>query len=76
MQVPDAFLQVPGSPRRVMDNEPNIGFRYDQAFSFIQAIRGVEQKHLPNFVDGQLAQAVVDAVMESAATRSWVDVIH
>ena len=74
MRIPDAFLKWPGAPRRVMDNEANVGFRYDQAFSFIQAIRGVEQADLPDFVDGQRAQAVVDAVVESVKTRRWTDV--
>jgi predicted dehydrogenase len=74
MQIPDSFLKWPESPRRVMDNEPNVGFRYDQAFAFIQAIRGVGLEGLPNFMDGQRAQAVVDAVVESARTRYWVGV--
>ena len=74
MRIPDSFLKWPGSPRRVMDHEPNVGFRYDQAFAFTQAIRGIQQEYLPDFVDGQRAQAVVDAVLESVKTRRWIDV--
>jgi predicted dehydrogenase len=74
MRIPDSFLKWPESPRRVMDHEPNVGFRYDQSFAFTQAIRGVDLARLPNFVDGQRTQAVVDAVVESARTRHWVGV--
>jgi predicted dehydrogenase len=57
-----------------MADEPNLGFRYDQAFAFIQAIQGIKQEPLATFADGRQAQAVVDAVLESAETRRWIDV--
>jgi predicted dehydrogenase len=62
------------TPRRVVDDEPNIGFRYDQALAFTQAIRGIQPEHLPDFQDGRRCQAVVDAVLEAGQTRRWVDV--
>jgi predicted dehydrogenase len=40
---------------------------------FLAAIRGGEPS-VPNLEDGMRAQAVLDAVVESAARRAWVDV--
>lgn len=74
MPVPETFLKEAETSRRVIDHECNVGFRYDQAFSFIQAIRGNPQCLLPTFKDGERSQAVVDAVLESAASRKWVTV--
>jgi predicted dehydrogenase len=72
--VPARFHKVSGSPRNVLADPPNVGFRYDQAFTFIQAIRGVRDDPLPDFVDGMRCQAVLDAVLEAAETRRWVEV--
>ena len=72
--VPRAFHKWPGSPRDVRADAPNVGFRYDQAFAFVQAIRGLESAHLPDFEDGLAAQLVVDAVLEAASARRWVTV--
>ena len=74
MQVPRAFLKWPDSPRDVRADAPNVGFRYDQAFAFVQAIRGAHPLPLADFEDGLRCQAVVDAVLEGAATRRWMDV--
>jgi predicted dehydrogenase len=73
-EVPEPFMKWSGSPRSIMADEPNLGFRYDQAFAFIQAIRGVRQEPLATFADGRQAQRVVDAVLESAETRRWINV--
>jgi predicted dehydrogenase len=73
-QVPDEFMKWHDAPRQVVDAEPNIGFRYDQAFAFTQAIRGIQPERLPDFEDGRRCQAIVDAVLEAGQTRRWVDV--
>jgi predicted dehydrogenase len=50
-----------------------VTFRYDQAWEFVDAIR--EQRPcVPSFHDGARAQAVMDAAVASAASRTWVDV--
>jgi predicted dehydrogenase len=72
--VPRAFLKWPDSPRDVRADEPKVGFRYDQAFAFVQAIRGVRPIRLADFHDGLAAQAVVDAVLEAVDTRRWAAV--
>jgi len=74
MNVPDGFLKVPGSPRDITADAPNLGFRFDQAFEFIEAIRNGNLSGLPDFTDGLKAQAVVDAVMKSAQERCWTSV--
>jgi predicted dehydrogenase len=74
VNVPDSFLKSTRSPRKVTADAPNLGFRYDQAFDFIQAIKGNDQGDLPDFVDGQKAQAVVDAILRSNHEKRWVSV--
>ena len=71
--VPQELLTVPGSPRNPHEGDPLQGFRYDQAFEFVQAI--VEGRPAsPDFFDGSRAQAVMDAILLSAETQQWVDV--
>jgi predicted dehydrogenase len=71
--VPREFLTYPGSPRDPYEGDPTTSFRYDEDFAFVQAI--VEGKPCsPSFYDGARCQAVVDAVLQSAAERRWVDV--
>ena len=71
--VPEEFLKVPGSPRDPHTGDPLQNFRYDQSFEFVQAI--VEGRPAsPSFRDGSRAQAVMDAVIQSADERRWVDV--
>lgn len=72
--VPRRFFKWPGSLRDVNADLPNVGFRYDQAFAFVQAIRGQEVAHLADFDDGWRCQMVVDAVLEASETRCWVTV--
>ena len=70
--VPDHLLTVHGSPRDPREGDPLQGFRYDQGFEFVQAI--VERRSAtPDFRDGARVQAVLDAVLRSAAMRQWVD---
>ena len=64
-------------PRRFIDELP--GAREGKpvrsfAPAFIDAIRGGEPSVLPTFHDGMKAQQVLDAVLESAEGRRWVDV--
>lgn len=71
--LPREFLVYPGSQRDPLEGDPTTTFRYDQDFAFIQAIvdgRGA----IPTFFDGMRSQAVVDAVVQSAQERRWVDV--
>ena len=73
IQVPREFLTYPGSPRDPFVGDPTATFRYDQDIAFIQAIvdgRG----DIPTFYDGMRCQAVIDAVLQSAQERRWVDV--
>jgi predicted dehydrogenase len=71
--VPDDLLTVPGSRRDPRAGDPLQDFRYDQGFEFVQAI--VEGRPAsPDFRDGSRVQAVIDAVLQSAATGRWVDV--
>lgn len=72
--VPRAFLTWPGSLREVHADEPKVGFRYDQAFAFVRAIRGRETAGLADFNAGLRCQAVLDAVLEAVDSRRWVAV--
>ncbi len=71
--VPREFLTVPGATRDPAADGPTVGFRYDQAFTFVQSI--VENRPAsPSFYDGMRCQAVVDAVLQSSQEQRWVDV--
>lgn len=70
--VPQEFLKPADSPRDPSQGKPATVFRYDLAWEFISAI--VEQRQAaPSFLDGLNAQIVADSVLESHATRTWVD---
>jgi predicted dehydrogenase len=71
--VPEEWLKLPGSPRDPHAGDPLTVFRYDQSYEFISAIRA-RRSASPSFLDGARCQAVVDAILQSAATRQWVDV--
>jgi predicted dehydrogenase len=73
MPVPDEFLKLPGSTRDAHAGDPLVTFRYDQDVEFVQAI--LEQRPCrPSFADGVKVQGVMDAILQSAAERRWVDV--
>jgi predicted dehydrogenase len=74
LQVPREFLTYPGSPRDPFVGEPTTTFRYDQDIAFIQSIVDDHSDSVPTFYDGMRTQAVVDAVIQSAQQRRWVDV--
>ncbi len=71
--VPREFLVYPRSQRDPSMGEPTTTFRYDQDFAFIQAIL-TGNNDIPTFYDGMRCQAVIDAVLQSAQERRWVDV--
>jgi predicted dehydrogenase len=73
VQVPREFLTYPGSTRDPFAGDPTTTFRYDQDFAFIQAIMD-GHGNIPTFYDGMRCQAVVDAVVQSAQQRRWIDV--
>jgi len=71
--VPREFWVIPGSPRDLAAGDPLVAFRYDQDFEFIDAIQN-HRPCRPSFKDGAQAQAVMDAAVQSAAQRRWMDV--
>ncbi len=72
LAVPREFWVWPGSPRDPSVGDPLVTFRYDQAVEFINAIR--EQRPCAvTFHDGARTQAVMDAALQSAASRQWVE---
>lgn len=75
VDVPMEFAVWPGSPRDPTDGNPLVSFRYDQTFEFIDAIMK-DRPCVPSFWDGVLAQAVMDAIINSRERRRWVDVIY
>jgi hypothetical protein len=71
--VPRDFLVYPGSPRDPLAGDLTTTFRWDQDFAFIQSI--VEgHSNIPTFYHGMRCQAVIDAVLQAAQERRWVDV--
>jgi predicted dehydrogenase len=73
VDVPEAFLKIANAPRDVHAHDPRWGYRYDQAWQFVESIR-MGQTRSPSFADGVRCQSVLDAVLASAASRRWVDV--
>jgi predicted dehydrogenase len=73
LEVPREFLVYPGSRRDPFVGEPTVTFRYDQDFAFIQSIL-TGSHDVPTFYDGMRCQAVIDAVLQSARERRWVEV--
>jgi predicted dehydrogenase len=73
VDVPTEFLKWPGSPRNAQEGAPATVFRYDLVWEFVSAI--VEQREaVPSFYDGLRAQIVADAVLESHAKRTWIEI--
>jgi len=73
VDVPEQFLKIAGSPRDVHAHDRRWGYRYDQAWQFVESIR-MGQTRTPSFADGVRCQAVLDAVLASAASCQWVNV--
>ena len=71
--VPEEFLKWPGSPRDPRAGDPSLTFRYDQDVEFIRAI--LEQRPcVPSFKEGAQAQQVMDAAVQSAREKRWVEI--
>lgn len=73
IDVPQQFLKLPGSPRDPYAHDPRWGYRFDQAWQFVESIR-LGHSRAPSFADGVRCQAVLDAALASAASRQWVSV--
>jgi predicted dehydrogenase len=71
--VPAEFLKPAGSPRDPAEGAPATVFRYDLMWEFISAITE-GRPAVPSFYDGLSAQQVADAVLESHARRTWIDI--
>jgi predicted dehydrogenase len=70
--VPEALLKEHGSPRDPHQGDPLLGFRYDQAWLFLQSI--LDQKPVePSFLDGLRVQIVMDAILQSAKTGRTIE---
>lgn len=72
-EVPAEFLRLPGSTRDVHADDRRWGYRYDQAFQFVESIR-LGESRAPSLRDGVRCQAVLDAALESSETLRWVKV--
>jgi predicted dehydrogenase len=72
--VPEQFLKMPGSTRDVHAHDRRWGYRYDQAFHFVESVK-LGELRAPSFADGARCQAVLDAALESVRSRRWVDVM-
>ena len=73
VDVPEQFLKLPGSPRDIRAHDRRWGYRFDQAWQFVESIR-LGQSRAPSFADGVRCQMVLDAALASAASRRWVTV--
>jgi predicted dehydrogenase len=72
--VPERLLKMPGSSRDVHAHDRRWGYRYDQAFHFVESVN-LGESRAPSFADGVRCQAVLDTALESSQSRSWVKVM-
>jgi predicted dehydrogenase len=72
IDVPREFQVWPGSKRDPAQGDPLVTFRYDQNAEFIDAIVN-SRPCSPSFYEGVMAQAVMDAAIESAQQRRWIE---
>lgn len=73
VEIPKSSWKLPGAPRKANQGDQRWSYRYDQAYQFIQAIRGEESGH-PTFDAGYRTQQVLDAALASAHTGNWQSV--
>ncbi len=71
--VPAEFLKIAGSARDVNADDRRWGYRYDQAWQFVESVRAGEVR-APSLEDGARCQAVLDAALASCESRAWVKV--
>jgi predicted dehydrogenase len=72
IDVPREFHVWPASTREPSQGDPLVTFRYDQDAEFIDAIAN-SRPCQPSFYDGVMAQVVMDAAIDSAQQRRWVE---
>jgi predicted dehydrogenase len=72
IEIPREYWVWPGSPRDPARGDPLVSFRYDQAWEFVDAIRG-QRSCVPDFHDGARVQAVMEAALRSVETCQWID---
>ena len=71
IDVPVEFLKLAGSPRDIHAADKRWGYRFDQAYQFSESVKqGVS--NAPSLEDGVRCQKVLDAVLASCASRSWI----
>jgi predicted dehydrogenase len=73
VRVPAEFWKVQASTRVAGEGDASVVWRYDQNVEFVTAIRE-RRDASPSFYDGVRCQAVIDAVVQSATERRWVNV--
>jgi predicted dehydrogenase len=71
--VPAEYLKIAGSTRDVNAHDRRWGYRYDQAWQFVESVRKGEVR-APSLEDGARCQAVLEAALASCESRSWVKV--
>lgn len=71
--VPDRFLAPAGSPRDPRAGVPATVFRYDLVWEFVSAITE-GRPAVPSFLEGLRAQVIADAVLQSQAQRTWIEI--
>jgi predicted dehydrogenase len=73
VRVPDEFLSPPDSPRDPRVGVPATVFRYDLVWEFVSAITQ-GRPAVPSFYEGLRAQVIADAVLQSQARRTWIEI--
>ena len=71
--VPEEFLCPEGSPRDPQVGVPATVFRYDLIWEFVSAITE-GRAAVPSFYEGLRAQVIADAVLQSQAQRTWMEI--
>jgi predicted dehydrogenase len=72
LQIPREYWVWPGSRRDPENGDPLVTFRYDQAWEFVDAIRN-QRPCQPSFHEGAQVQAVMEATLDAAQSRQWVE---
>jgi predicted dehydrogenase len=73
--VPVEFMKHPASARDPHAGDMQRVFRFDQDAEFVDAILN-QRPCKPSFWDGARAQAIIDAMLDSAEERAWVPVVY
>jgi len=75
IDVPAEFRVISSSTRDPDQGDPLVTFRYDQDAEFIDAI-AQGRPCQPSLYDGVMTQVVIDAAVESARERHWVELAY